>query len=46
MSVLGPVMMDIENSSQDEEHVKKVINKVISMTNSNNLLPCSWGCPF
>ena len=40
VSVLGPVMIDIENASQDEEHVKKVMNKVISMTNANNLRPC------
>jgi len=40
LSVLGPVIVDVENSATDEERVKEVMTEVISNSNANNLRAC------
>ena len=40
LSVLGPVIVEVENSAADEERVKEVMTEVITNSNANNLRAC------
>ena len=40
LSVLGPVIVEVENSAADEERVKEVMTEVITTSNANNLRAC------